>query len=61
MTEEETQLLILKGLLSELDPESQEKISRYRAEFQKILDEDMDNGMFAMSLVALENKTSPKK
>lgn len=54
MTQEQIQLLILKGLVAEMPPEAQAKVSDAKARISDVLQEFGDTGAIALALTAIE-------
>lgn len=50
----EEQVLILKGMVSELPEQDQKKIQELRATIRKIVEDNGDNGFFALAIVGPE-------
>lgn len=54
MTTEQAHLMMLKGMVSELPLDQQEKIRDFKRRFEEILAEDEDNAALAMGMIGLE-------
>ena len=57
----EAELFMIKGILSELEPDSQEKVREVKAQLENILKKSGDEGFVALALVSLELEQDPKK
>lgn len=59
MRTEEVQLLLLRGVISELPTEDQIKIKQARQELEAVLLKHGDNGMLALALIGCEEAAKP--
>jgi hypothetical protein len=49
-------LLVMKGVISDLSQEDQEKIKNTADELRQIINRDRDHGVLALTIVALEEQ-----
>lgn len=60
MTSNDTMLLLIKGIVSDLPPDEQEKVKDAALRIQAIVDESYVHGSLALSIVAINvDKTYP--
>lgn len=55
------ELLMLKGLVSELPPEQRDDVNRAADEIRKVVVEWDDAGKIALAIVAIEETSEPAK